>query len=98
MDISSLISSVANAVKTLAPLVETAVDIVDPAAAAIVNAAGDILVGVAKGEPNAVAVFDKIKSGAPYTDEEIAADMAEYDADYQKAVVEAEAKGATLEG
>jgi hypothetical protein len=91
----SLGSVIADAVKQLAPLVETAVGVIDPAAATLITEATTILTGVANLEPTAVAVYTKIVSGDPYTDAEITADMAAYDADYQQAVTDAEAKGAT---
>ena len=97
MSVTSIITSISSAVRALVPMVEDAAAIIDPAAAAIISKAATIVNGAASLEPTLVTVYNKIVSGVPYTDTEIAADMADYEVDFHVEITEAEAKGATLE-
>lgn len=80
LDWSSIATFTAEAVSLLAPLVAIA----EPEAAAGINIAAKILIGVLDGVPEAIAIWNRIKSGEQPTQQELIDYANSYEAAYQQ--------------
>ena len=85
MDWNTIASDVSKFVTAAAPVVDAAVAVLAPEAAASVAIGEKIIQGLIAEEPAAVALYNQIVGGTPATAAQVQQINASYEADYQQA-------------